>query len=92
MQAQLADYEALQAGGPLVLEVASFDDLPQALIRARIAAGLSQEALATKLGLKKQQIQHYEATRYASASLQRIRQVLAALGVSLRADLVLPAA
>ena len=92
LHTQLAEYEALQTGGPLVLEVTSFDELPRALIRARIAAGLSQEALAAKLGLKKQQIQRYEATRYASASLQRIRQVLAALDVSLHADLFLPAA
>ena len=45
------------------------------LIRARIAQGLSQKSLAGRLGLKEQQIQRYEASEYASASLARIRSV-----------------
>ena len=32
-------------------------------------AGLSQKSLAGQLGLKEQQIQRYEASEYASASL-----------------------
>ena len=45
------------------------------LIRAGIARGLSQKSLASRLGLKEQQIQRYEASEYASASLARIRSV-----------------
>ncbi|MBM4258372.1 MAG: helix-turn-helix transcriptional regulator [Deltaproteobacteria bacterium] len=40
----------------------SLEELPKTLIQARIAGGLSQEDLATTLGLKPQQIQRYEAT------------------------------
>lgn len=47
--------------------------------RARIASGLTQEAMAQKLGLKRQQIQRYEATEYASASLATIRQIAQAI-------------
>ena len=55
------------------------------LIQARIAAGLSQEELAAKLGLKPQQIQRYEAGNYQGAtSLGRVNPILRALGVKLR--------
>ncbi|MBZ0187422.1 MAG: helix-turn-helix domain-containing protein [Candidatus Obscuribacterales bacterium] len=45
------------------------------LIQARIARGLAQEDLAKLLNLKKQQIQSYEASDYASASLSRIMEI-----------------
>jgi DNA-binding XRE family transcriptional regulator len=82
---QLADYEALQQGKLGILEMASFDELPTALIQARIAAGLSQRQLAERMGIKEQQVQLYESTNYASASLRRINQVINALGVKVRA-------
>jgi HTH-type transcriptional regulator/antitoxin HipB len=37
-------------------------ELLVALIEARIAAGLTQKALADRLGVAEQQIQRYEAT------------------------------
>jgi DNA-binding XRE family transcriptional regulator len=50
-------------------------NLGQDLIKARIAAGLSQEELANRLHLKRQQIQRYEETAYASASVAKVQQV-----------------
>lgn len=57
------------------------EDLPKALIRARIAAGMTQEGLARRLGLKPQQVQRYEATDYESATFARILKVVQALGL-----------
>jgi len=37
-----------------VLEVDSFEGFPDALVRARIAVGLSQKELGERLGLKEQ--------------------------------------
>jgi len=42
-----------------VLELESLAELPEALIRARIAVGLTQKGLAGRLGLKEQQVQRY---------------------------------
>lgn len=42
LRAQLGDYDALRAGQVPAPELASYEDLPTALIRARIAAGLTQ--------------------------------------------------
>ena len=78
LREELAAYEALPERS--ALELPSLDDLPLALVQARIAEGLTQRELAERLGLKEQQIQRYEATEYASASWTRIREVIEALG------------
>lgn len=88
--AQLQAYEALIEGRTPVLELTSLDELPGALIKARISSGLTQSDLADRLGLKTQQIQRYEATDYAGANLERIQKVADALGVSVREEVLLP--
>jgi transcriptional regulator with XRE-family HTH domain len=70
----------------LSVTVGSLDGLAYALIQARIAAGLTQE-LAQKLGLKKQQVQRYEATKYATANLERLQAVTMALEVQVRTEM-----
>lgn len=54
----------------------------------RAASRLSQEGLAARLGLEKQQVQRYEAIRYAGVSLERIQAVAEALGVTIREQVV----
>ena len=85
MRSQLADlehdlreYESLKAGAFKFDQLKTITELPSLLIQARIARGLSQRDLADHLGLKEQQIQRYEASDYAAASLTRIRNVVAA--------------
>lgn len=87
---ELAEYERLKAGNLSVIEIESFDQLADGLIRARIATGLSQKTLAEKLGLKEQQIQKYESERYASASYQRMQDIANAIGVRIREEILLP--
>jgi len=89
---QLTEYEALRSGRITVLELTSLMELPDALIRARTAAGVTQKELAARLGLKEQQIQRYEATHYAGASLERVQAVAEALGVAIHERVVLPVA
>jgi transcriptional regulator with XRE-family HTH domain len=90
LKAQLEEYERLKTGDIAVLQINSIEELPVALIKARIAAGWSQVELAERLGMKKQQIQRYEATDYAGASLTVLQRVIEALGIGLREDVVLP--
>jgi len=90
LENDLREYEALRAGTVRTLEVNSLDDLPEVLIKARIAAGLSQEDLAARLGIKEQQVQRYEGTGYSGASLQRIQEVIKALGVTMNKNITLP--
>lgn len=87
LRTELQEYESLKPGGRKIPELRSFQDLPNALIQARIASGMSQEDLARKLGLKPQQIQRYEATDYMAASLARVSEVVKALGIQLREEM-----
>ncbi len=57
-------------------------DVATLLVKARIARGWTQRRLAETLGFAEQQVQRYESTGYRSASLARICDVAAALGVS----------
>lgn len=90
LREELREYESLQAGKQKVLELTTMSELPSALIRGRIAAGLSHRDLAERLGWKEQQIQRYEATDYAGASLARIQEVMDAIGMGVREDVLLP--
>ena len=78
LRRELREYERLRSGR-VRISLREVEQLPRKLVRARIAAGLTQEALAEKLGLKRQQIQRYEASEYASASLTTIRQIAQAI-------------
>ena len=80
---QVEAYERLNAGRSKGVVLEGVEDLPKALIRARIAAGMTQESLARRLGVKPQQVQRYEATEYGSASFTRILKVVQALGLSM---------
>ena len=89
LNAQLEEYERLRSGRLRKLKKSSFQDLPIELIRARIARGLTQKDLARKLGLKEQQIQRYEETDYASASISRVNEVIKALEIEVREEITL---
>ncbi len=84
LQREIKEYETLRSGKRKVVTLDSLEALPKTLIQARIAAGLSQEDLAAKLGLKPQQIQRYEATEYQAASFERVQEIMRVLGVRLR--------
>lgn len=92
LRSEIREYERLQAGERVVLRVDSLADLPAVLVQARIAAGLSQEDLAERLGMKKQQIQRYEADDFAGASLATLVRMTQALDVGIREDVLLPVA
>ena len=85
--AEIQEYERLKSGKVKVISVGSFDALPDGLIKARIAVGLTQKELAQSLSVKEQQVQRYEATGYRSASFGRLMEVAHALGVQVREEI-----
>jgi ribosome-binding protein aMBF1 (putative translation factor) len=74
LQRDLKEYETLRSGKRKVVTLGSLEELPKTLIQARIVAGLSQEDLAAKLGLKPQQVQRYEATEYQAQVSKECRK------------------
>jgi DNA-binding Xre family transcriptional regulator len=80
---ELADYESLRTGNVKTLFSSSVLGLADLLVRARIARGWTQAQLAEALGIAAQQVQRYESTGYASASLSRINDVAQALDIEI---------
>ena len=74
LTAQITAYEQLKRG-EIVIELEPLQGIAERLIQARVAVGLTQAQLAAALHLKPQQIQRYEASKYASASLARVLEV-----------------
>ncbi len=68
---ELDEYENLKNNQPAVI-FAEVEGLPEALIKIRIAKGLSQSELAKRNGMHEQQIQRYEANNYTSANFEKI--------------------
>jgi HTH-type transcriptional regulator/antitoxin HipB len=64
LREQVEAYERLHLRKSKEAVLESVADLPKALIRARIAAGMTQEGLARRLGVKPQQVQRYEASEH----------------------------
>ena len=79
----IQEYEDLKAGKIIISKVRDLNDLPLALIKARIANGLTQSELAGKLGMQEQQIQRYEADKYESTNLKTVKKIADALSVRL---------
>ncbi len=75
METLMSEYVELKRGGIVAGKFKSFDDFSTALIQARIVSGMSQTQLGAALGVKPQQIQRYESTRYMGASLARLMEV-----------------
>jgi ribosome-binding protein aMBF1 (putative translation factor) len=83
LREEIAEYEALRTGKVRKRVSTSLLDLPNALIEGRIVSGLTQKALGKKLGVAEQQVQRYEATRYAGVNLERLQEVADAVGLKL---------
>lgn len=85
---EVAEYENLKEGKTESLKINGLENLPEAIIKARIVRGLTQEGLANRLGVKPQQVQRNEANRYASTSFTTILEVFDALNLELREELI----
>ena len=69
---------------PIRCEADTLGELHTLLVRARVVRGWSQRRLAAELGIAEQQIQCYEASGYATASLARLCEIAKALGLRVR--------
>jgi HTH-type transcriptional regulator/antitoxin HigA len=84
LRLELSEYETLRSGSVRSFAAESLQELAGLLVKARIARGWTQRDLAERLGVAEQQIQRYESTGYASASLARLCDVATALGTDVR--------
>lgn len=84
LEAEIAEYETLincTKTQPITIKVECFHKLPDALMKARIAAKISLEELASMLGIESARVYEYEKTNYQCASYVEILEVITVLGV-----------
>jgi HTH-type transcriptional regulator/antitoxin HigA len=81
LELELNEYENLKNGHISCINVNSFMDIPEVLIKARIAKGWSHADLAKELDMKEQQVQRYEAVNYSTASISRLSQIIDVLQI-----------
>ncbi|RUT08233.1 hypothetical protein DSM106972_014010 [Dulcicalothrix desertica PCC 7102] len=87
LEAEKAEYEMLtshDSQAPIVLELDDIDYLPDILIKARIAAKLSEKELGALCGCIEEQIKRYEKDDYQSASFLDFRRVIFALNIKIQ--------
>ncbi len=84
---EIEEYDQLKKGEIKRLEL-PFGELPDALIKARIVRGLTQEQLAERLGVKPQQVQRDEANKYANASFTKILEIQRVLNIEIREEVI----
>ncbi len=94
LRKEIQDYETLTTHDPktpLVLNLEDINDLPLLLIKARMAAKLSQKELADLAGLDEAQIQEYEEKDYETASFLDVIAVFDALDIKVqKGEFLLP--
>lgn len=88
LKEEIEEYDSLKQQ-QTTIRIASIRELPLALIRARIAMGMTQKELAEKMGVKEQQVQRDEANQYSSSGFQRIAEVADALNIKIKETNVL---
>jgi hypothetical protein len=84
LEAEIAEYETLincTKNEPITIKIDSFCKLPDALIKARIAAKLTIDELAALLGIESARVIEYEKTDYQCANFAEIIEVSTVLGV-----------
>lgn len=84
---EIAEYERLMAwdkSKPIEIVVEDFNRLSEALIKARMAAKMSEEELAEILDIDPERIKEYEKRKYQNASLMEILEISLALGLEFK--------
>ncbi|MBW4506292.1 MAG: helix-turn-helix domain-containing protein [Scytonematopsis contorta HA4267-MV1] len=84
LKSQIAEYEALvnhDYNQPIVLKVDDINHLPEILIKARMAAKLTQKELSDLAGLTEEKINFYEDHDYQGASFLEVLAVFDALDI-----------
>jgi HTH-type transcriptional regulator / antitoxin HipB len=79
LEQEIVEYDCLKSGQINKWTIESLQDLPNVMIKARIAVGMTQKELAEKIGVQEQQIQRYEANNYRAVGFDRLQEVMSAL-------------
>ena len=86
LKEQVRTHEQLMQKGVEPLKPHDFSEVGPYLVKARIAAGLTQAELAKKLGVSQPMVHKYETSEYQGATANILTKVAAAVGVTLQLE------
>lgn len=85
---QVGSYERLKRGD--IAEMTNLHGLGHRLVALRIALGLTQRELASRLGVHESQVSRDERNEYHNITVERASRILDALGVRMRSEFEQP--
>lgn len=89
LKKEITQYESLKRKKQIRVAARPLAQLPQLITEYKIASGLTQKELSKKLGMKEQQLQRYEASRFKGISFDNLLQLISAMDVQLEVKPVL---
>ena len=81
LEDELREYDQLKAGKLVLPHVERVDQIAPFIAKIRIAKGVSQTELASRLGVSKQVISRHEENDYQTVSIARLQKILDAIGI-----------
>ena len=87
---EIAEFEQLKTAERPVVLVRTYEELAEGLAAARIASGLSLQALAEKAGLPEQELRSLEEKRYTEATFQQLLRIANCLRVQVECTFTVP--
>lgn len=85
---EVREYDRLKSGELVLAPVDRLDQIAPFITKIRIAKGVSQTALAERLGVSKQVVSRYEESDYQTVAVARLQEILDAIGVKTAVTLI----
>ncbi|MEZ5402632.1 MAG: helix-turn-helix transcriptional regulator [Bryobacteraceae bacterium] len=87
LEDEVREYDRLKAGKFRLPTLERLDQIAPFIVKLRIARGVSQTELASRLGVSKQVVSRSEEDDYQGVSLSRLQEILDALQVRTKISL-----
>jgi HTH-type transcriptional regulator / antitoxin HigA len=81
LEDELGEYDQLKSGHLKLPRIERLEEIAPFIVKLRIAKGLSQTELASRLGISKQVISRYEESDYQTVGIARLQEILDAIGI-----------
>ena len=81
LEEEVRQYDQLKSGELVLPPVERLDQIAPFIAKIRIAKGVSQTDLANRLGVSKQVISRYEESDYQTVAINRLQEILDAIGI-----------
>lgn len=81
LEGELREYDQLKSGELILPHVERLDQIAPFIAKIRIAKGVSQTELASRLGVSKQVISRYEESDYQTVAISRLQEILDVIGI-----------